>query len=108
MNWLAAFLYGLVLIWTGLHRGIDAAAYKPNALWFCMVLGLMSIAASYLYRLNLRWVASGLVSVAAITALSFYLYCFITQPEKDANFRIGVVILASIAQLAYAWLPREK
>lgn len=51
-RWLFTVLYALHLIWTGLQANIQAQAYKPNALWFCLVLGLMALAGAFLFRLN--------------------------------------------------------
>ena len=105
MKWLLTILYGLLTIWTGLHRGIEAKAYKPNALWFCLVMGAVAIAAGFLYRLEKRVAAAFMATVAVAVVLSFYLTCFITEPAKDATFRVGIIILASIAQLVVVLLP---
>ena len=51
-KWLLTILFGLFVIWTGLHRGIEAVAYKPNALWFCMATGVMGIMGGFLYRIQ--------------------------------------------------------
>ena len=107
-KWLLTILYGLFVIWTGLLRGIEAVAYKPNALWFCIAMGLLAIAAGFFYRLDKRMVAAILGAMAAGIVLAFYLYCFIVQPEKDANYRVGLVIVASIAELVVIFLPAQK
>ena len=105
MRWLLTILYGLLVIWTGLWRNIEAQAYKPNALWFCFVVGLAAIAAGFLYRMNRRLAGGIIASVVAGVALAFYLYCFIAQAEKDATFRVGLVIIASIGQLVIVLVP---
>ena len=107
MKWLLAILYGLFVIWTGLLRGIEAKAYKPNSLWFCLVMGLLCIAAGYLFRLNKTAAATITSLVAAAFVLSFYLYCFICKPEGDATVRVGLAIVASIGFLAMLFLPTE-
>ncbi len=104
-KWLFTILYGLLTIWTGLWRGIEAHAYKPNALWFCLVMGVIAIAAGFLYRMNKRPLAMITALVAVVFVLSFYFYCFIAQPEKDATFRVGVAIVASIGELVVILLP---
>ena len=105
MRWLFSILYGLLVIWTGLLRGVEAAAFKPNALFFCLVTGLAAITAGFLFRLgkNLAGWITGL-SAAAIV-LAFYFTCFVGQPEKDATYRVAVVILGSIAYLVLIFLP---
>ncbi|MEO2023060.1 MAG: hypothetical protein ABGX05_14670 [Pirellulaceae bacterium] len=105
MKWLLAILYGLFVIWTGLLRGIEAQAYKPNSLWFCLAMGLLCIAAGYLFRLNKTAAATMTSLVAAAFVLSFYLYCFICKPAGDATVRVGLVIVASIGFLAMIFLP---
>ena len=104
-RWLFTILYGLLTIWTGLWRGIEARAYKPNSLWFCLVMGTVAIAAGFLFRLgkDLAGKIAALVAVAFV--LGFYFHSFIAQPEKDATFRVGVIILASIAELVVLFLP---
>ncbi len=107
MKWLFTILYGLVVIGVGLLRGIEAKAYKPNALWFCMVTGTVAIAAGFLYRLEKRGAAAATALIAVAFVLGYYFHCFIGQPEKDATYRVGAVILASIAQLVVVLLPPE-
>ena len=104
-KWLLTILFGLFVIWTGVLRGIEAVAYKPNALWFCMVTGLMAIAGGFLYRVQRPKIGAIVALIAAGVVLAFYLYCFIKQPEKDANYRVGLVIVASIAELVVIALP---
>ena len=108
MHWISCFVYGLFVIWTGLLRGIEAAAYKPNSLWFCLAMGLGSLAACYLYRMNLRFFATALATFCAGLVLAFYFYCFVGQPEKDASVRVGLVIVFSIGQLAILYMPNFK
>jgi len=106
VKWLFTILYGLLTIWTGLWRSIEAQAYKPNALWFCVAMGAVAIAAGFLYRMekHLAGMVTALVSV--IFVLGFYSYCFIGQPEKDATLRVGIIILASISELVVILLPK--
>lgn len=101
MNWqfVLTILYGLFMIWTGLLRGIEAQAFKPNAFYFCMVVGVLSIIGGFLFRAEKRWPAISLTLVAAGITLAFYLSCFIGQPEKDASVRVALAIVASIAEL---------
>ena len=78
MKWLFTVLYRLLTVWTGLLRGVEAKAYKPNALWFCMVMGLVSIAAGFLYRLEKK-------RSAAVTALAPVVIVF-SLPRMDCRF----------------------
>lgn len=105
-RWLLTILYGLLLIWTGLWRSILAQEFKPNAFYFCLVTGLIAIAAGYAYRLGKRWIGASLALLAVGPVLSFYTYCFITDPASDATYRVALAILASIAQLCVITLPR--
>ena len=75
--------------------------------FFCLAMGLLAISAAFAYRNNRATLATVLGSVAGLMVLGFYFYCFIKQPEKDADVRVGLVIIASIAQLALLWLPHE-
>lgn len=97
--------YGLLIIWTGLLRGIEAKAYKPNALWFCMFMGFLAIFAGFLYRLEKRLLASVLGIITLSIVFSFYLKSFMTNPQEDATYRVGLIILASIAELVVILLP---
>ena len=83
---LFTLLFGLHVIWTGLWRSIQAAAYKPNSLWFCLIIGLVAIVAGFLYRKRLERAASITAFCAAAIIFTFYFREFITQPEKDATF----------------------
>jgi peptidoglycan/LPS O-acetylase OafA/YrhL len=105
---LFTLLFGLHLIWTGLWRSIQAAAYKPNSLWFCLIIGLVAIVAGFLYRKRLERAASITAFCAAAIIFTFYFREFITQPEKDATFRVGLIILSSIAQLVVIFLPLKR
>ena len=108
MRWLFSILYGLLVIWTGLHRGIEAKAFKPNALFFCLVTGLAAIAAGFLFRLGKRLAAWITALISTVVVLGFYFSCFVGDPEKDASYRVAVVILASIAYLVALFLPAAR
>ncbi|MFT5302268.1 MAG: uncharacterized membrane protein HdeD (DUF308 family) [Mariniblastus sp.] len=103
-----SILFGLFVIWTGLLRSIEAQAFKPNAFWFCLTMGAISIAAGYLFRIS--WTKSGTVVgvFAGIVVAAFYLNCLIVQPEKDATYRVGLAILAAITELAFILLPANQ
>lgn len=106
MKTYVTLLFGLFVIWTGLLRSIEAQEFKPNAFYFCLTMGLIAIGAAFLYRLD-RSLFATLVGVAAgAMVLGFYVYCFIKQPDKDANVRVGLVIVAGFAQLALLLLPK--
>jgi len=100
-------LFGLFVIWTGLLRSIEALAFKPNAFYFCLTMGLVAILAAFVYRMNRPKIATCIAVSAGAMVLGFYLYCFITQPEKDANVRVALVIVAAFAQLALVLLPKQ-
>lgn len=108
MKWLLTILYGLLIIWTGLQRGIEAQAYKPNALWFCLAMGAVAITAGFLYRLEKRTAATITALAAVAIVFGFYFTCFISQPEKDATYRVGAIILASVAELVVVLLPAPR
>ncbi len=101
-------LFGLHIIWTGLWRNIQASAYKPNALWFCLAIGLVAIVAGFLYRKGRERSASITAFIAAAVVFSFYFKEFVTQPEEEATFRVGLIILSSIAQLVVIFMPRRQ
>ena len=101
-------LFGLHVIWTGLWRNIQAAAYKPNALWFCLTLGLVAIVAGFLYRKRQERAASITAFCAVAVVLGFYFREFVTHAEQEANFRVGLIILSSIAQLVIIFLPQKR
>ncbi len=108
MKWLFSILYGLLVIWTGLQRGIEAKAFKPNALFFCLVMGVAAIAAGFLFRFEKRLAAWITALVATLIVLGFYFTCFVSQPEKDATYRVGIIILASIGHLVGLFLPATR
>jgi len=97
MKGVFSVLYGLLVIWTGLLRGIEAGAFKPNALFFCLVMGAAAIAAGFLFRFGKNLAAWIAALAAAAIVFSFYFSCFVGQPEKDATHRVALAILASIA-----------
>ena len=101
-------LFGFHVIWTGLWRNIQAAAYKPNALWFCLIIGLVAIVAGFLYRKGLERTASITAFCVAAIVFGFYFKEFITKAEQEANFRVGAIILSSIAQLVVVFLPQKR
>ena len=108
MKCYVAILFGLVVIWTGLLRCIEAQAFKPNAFWFCLSMGLLAIAGGYLIRLKKSKIGIAVAAIAGLVVLVFYVNCLIKQPEKDATFRVGIAILASIAELAFIFLPTKN
>ena len=71
-------------------------------------MGLLAIAGGYLFRLGRSRIATGVSAAAGLIVLVFYVNCLIVQPEKDANFRVGLVIVAAIAQLAFVFLPAPR
>ena len=101
-------LFGLHIIWTGLLRNIVAAAYKPAALWFCLVMGLIAIAAGFLFRKGFDRAASVTALFAAGVVLCFYFSEFINEPETEANYRVGLIILSSIAEFVVVLLPKKQ
>ena len=108
MKCYASILFGLFVIWTGLLRSIEAQAFKPNAFWFCLSMGLIAIAAGFLFRIGKSKIATVVALFAGIVVLAFYLNCLIKQPEKDATVRVGLAILAAIAELVFVLLPANK
>ncbi len=104
-RWLFTVLYALHLIWTGLQRNIEAQAYKPNALWFCLVLGIAALAGAFLFRLDKTKAARSVTGFVVALVFGFYLYCFIKDPAEDATMRVGLIILTSIAEAVVIFLP---
>lgn len=104
-RWLFTVLYALHLIWTGLQANIQAQAYKPNALWFCLVLGLMALAGAFLFRLDQTKAARSVTGFVVALVFGFYLYCFIKDPAVDATMRVGLILLSSIAEAVVVFLP---
>ena len=108
MKCYVSILFGLFVIWTGLLRSIEAQAFKPNAFWFCLTMGLVSIAAGFLFRIHKTKIGTGVAILAGIVVLAFYLNCLIKQPEKDATVRVALAIVASIAHLSLILLPSPE
>ncbi len=108
MKCYVSIVFGLVVIWTGILRSIEAEAFKPNAFWFCCVVGLMAIGGAYLMRLGRERIGTMLAVFAGLVALIFYVYCLIKQPEQDANYRVGTVIVASVGTLVLVLLPKQR
>jgi hypothetical protein len=108
MKCYVSILFGLFVIWTGLLRSIEAQAFKPNAFWFCLMMGLTAIAAGFLFRVGKAKLGTIVASFAGIVVLAFYLYCLIKQPEKDATYRVGLAIVAAIAELSLILLPANE
>lgn len=101
-------VFGLFVVWTGLLRSIEVQEFKPNSFYFCLTMGLVAIAAGFIYRFNWPGTATVVAALAGAMVLGFYLYCFIVQPEKDANVRVGLVIVAALAQLSLILLPSRR
>ena len=101
-------IFGLFVVWTGLLRSVEAQQFKPNAFYFCLTMGLIAIAAGFVYRLDRRVIGICLAVAAGAMVLGFYVYCFIKQPYKDANIRVSLVIVAALAQLSLMLLPRKR
>ena len=98
-------IFGLFVVWTGLLRSVEAQAFKPNAFYFCLTMGIIAIAAGFFYRLGRPSIATCLAVAAGAIVLGFYVYCFMKQPEKDVNMRVALVIVAALAQLSLVLLP---
>jgi len=103
---LLTLLYSLHLIATGLLRGIEAQAYKPNSLWFCIVTGLLIITGAALWQKGRACIGKAITSVVTVLVLSFYFYSFVSSPDKDATLRVGAIILTSIAQMLVVFFPK--
>ena len=108
MKTYVTILFGLFVIWTGLLRCVEAQAFKPNAFFFCLAMGIVALLAGFAFRLGREKTAIAMAAISGAIVLAFYLYCLIKQPEKDANVRVSLVIVASFAQLTFMLLPREK
>jgi hypothetical protein len=93
------------LIWTALWASIGAQAFKAKAFWFCLVLAIIALGGAYLYQTGKSKVAKIISLIASTFALAYYLQTFIASPEEDANFRIGLIILSSIALLIVTLMP---
>lgn len=107
-RWLFTFIFALVVIWTGLHRCIEAQAFKPNAFFFCLVTGLMAIGAGFFYWQEKDKLAMIFGLASAGFVFGYYLFTFITQPTEDANYRVGIAIIAATAQLIVVTLPKRE
>jgi len=105
MKCYASIIFGLLLIWTGLLRSLEAQVFKPNAFWFCLVMGLLAIGAGYLFRTGKARVGTAVAVTSSLIVICFYMYCLITQPEKDATYRVCIAIVASVAELSLVLLP---
>ncbi|MFC4991970.1 hypothetical protein [Rubritalea tangerina] len=99
--------YALHLILTGLWRSIEAQAFKPNAFWFCLTLGILSLAAAFLLQLRKVKLAKVLSCFSAALALSFYLYSFVTNAPQDSSWRVALIIISSIAILVATTFPSK-
>ncbi len=108
MKCFTSIIFGLFVIWTGILRSIEAQAFKPNAFWFCLTMGLLAIAGGYLFRLGRQRIATGISAAAGLVVAVFYVNCLIVQPESDATYRVGLVIVAAIGQLAVVFLPPPR
>lgn len=107
-RWLFMFLYGLHIVWTGFQKGIEEKAYKPNALWFCLVMGLAAVAASFLFRAGRTSLAKRLSAFVVLLVFGFYLYCFVKAPAEDGTLRVGLIMLSSIAAGALVFMPAAR
>ena len=101
-------MFGLFVIWTGILRSIEAQAFKPNAFWFCLTMGLLAIAGGYLFRFRRCKTARAVSASAGLIVGLFYVNCLMVQPESDASYRVGLVIVAAIAHLAFVFLPQHR
>ena len=95
------------MIWTGLLRGVEAKEFKPNSFFFCSAMGFMAIAAGYCLQINKTKVGIILGIVPVGIVLAFYVNCFITEPTKDANIRVALVIIAALAELVVLTFPKS-
>jgi hypothetical protein len=71
-------------------------------------MGLIAIGAGFLFQLNRTKLATVVGLISGTIVLAFYLYCFIKQPEKDANYRVAWVIVASLAEIVFVLLPKRN
>ncbi len=108
MKCFASIIFGLFVVWTGILRSIEVQAFKPNAFWFCLAMGLLAILGGYLFRLGRARIATGVSASSGLIVLVFYVNCLIVQPESDATYRVGLVIVAAIGQLALTFLPPQR
>ncbi len=108
IRWLLLILYGLFVIWTGLARSVEVQGFKPNAFWFCLLTGLLAIAAGYALKAEKQWLGRLLALTATLIVLGYYTFTFISEPESDASTRVALVIIASIGSLCVVTLPRSS
>lgn len=107
-RWLFTFAFALIVIWTGLHRCIEASAFKPNAFYFCLVTGLIGIAAGFMFWLGKNKTARLLGLLSAGFVFGYYLFTFISSPENDANHRVALAIMAALVELIVVTLPERQ
>jgi hypothetical protein len=107
MKCYASIIFGLVLIGTGLLRSVEAQAFKPNAFWFCLITGLLAIGAGYLFRMDKSRAGTAVAVMTSLLVVLFYMYCLITQPEKDATYRVCIALLAGFTELSLVLLPAK-
>ena len=107
-RWLFTFAFALVVIWTGLERCIEAAAFKPNAFYFCGATGLMGIVSGFLFWLGKTKSARLLGLLAAGFVFGYYLFTFVSEPKVDANHRVGTAIMAALIELIVVTLPARS
>ncbi len=108
MKTYVTIVFGLFVFWTGLLRSIEAREFKPNAFYFCLTMALVAIAAGFIYRINRPRIATVVAVSAGAMVLGFYLFCFIKEPENDANVRVALVIVAALGQLSLVLLPASR
>ncbi len=97
--------YALHLFWTGLWASIAAQELKLNAFWFCLLLGTVCVIGGVMYRLEKTRLARLLVTPAAALVMGFYVYSFVNDPNVDATFRVGLIILSSIGVQLVLFFP---
>ena len=107
MKCYTSIIFGLLLIGTGLLRSVEAQAFKPNAFWFCLVTGLLAIGAGYLFQLGKSRIGTVVAVAISSIVICFYMYCLITQPEKDATYRVCIALLAGFTELSLVLLPAK-
>ena len=92
----------------GLLRCIEAQAFKPNAFYFCFVTGLLAIACGYMYWLGKNKLGMILGLASGGFVFGYYLFTFVSEPEVDANMRVGIAIVAALGQLIVVTLPERR
>lgn len=106
-RWLFTFVFALLVLWTGLWRCIEVREFKPNAFFFCLVMSLLSMLAGFFYWQRKDKLGMVFGAVTAAMVLGYYLFAFTTEPEKDATYRVGLIIIAATAQLIAVLLPKR-